>query len=141
MNANIVLIDDDEDDRMLFKEAVLSSCNDCKFDAFTSAQTFIDYMNVNTSMPPELIFLDINMPTVDGYTLLNLIRTHVRFGKSNVVMFTTSTNQYDIQFAEQNKASGFAAKPSEYAKLETMIQSALAHFLPEKTPAVFFTMI
>ncbi|MFP5436976.1 MAG: response regulator [Bacteroidia bacterium] len=141
MNARIVLIDDDEDDRMLFREAMKSSGHEDTFEEYTSGETFINYMEGASSTLPEIIFLDINMPSVDGYTLLNLIRANDRFCKSNVVMFTTSSNQYDIAFAEQNHASGFAAKPSEYNKLEAMIQNAIQHFLPQKKPALFFTMV
>lgn len=141
MNAHIVLIDDDEDDRMLFREAIKSSGHGDSFEEYPSGETFIHYMEGASSPLPEIIFLDINMPMLDGYSLLSLIRANNRFCHSNVVMFTTSSNQYDVKFAEQNQASGFAAKPSEYGKLEAMIQSAIQHFLTPKKPALFFTMV
>lgn len=141
MNTHIILIDDDEDDRLLFREAVKSSGYEAIFSEYPSSRSFIEYMESGgPSVLPCLIFIDINMPMTDGYTLLNLIRQNEKFRNSDVVMFTTSTSNTDIEFAQQNLASGFAAKPYEYSKLEAIIQNAVQHFLPPKTPRHFFTM-
>jgi DNA-binding NarL/FixJ family response regulator len=141
MNANIILIDDDDDDRFLFREAIKSTGFMDVFSEYTSGISFIDYMDTAASAFPCLIFLDINMPFIDGYTLLKIIRGNRSFEASNVVMFTTGSNQYNVDFAERNLASGFAAKPHDYNGLEEIIQNAVQHFLPPKSPRHFFTMI
>lgn len=141
MNAHIILIDDDEDDRLLFREAIKSSGYDGIFSEYASGKSFMEYMERGEPVVlPCVIFLDINMPMTDGYTLLSMIRQSEKFRDSNVVMYTTSTSNIDVLFAEQNLASGFAAKPYEYSKLEAIIQNAVQHFLPPKTPRHFFTM-
>lgn len=141
MNTHIILIDDDDDDRLLFREAIKSTGFDNIFSEYTSGKSFIDYMDTTAPALPCLIFLDINMPSIDGYTLLKIIRGNRSFGASDVVMFTTGNNQYNIDFARQNMASGFAAKPRDYGRLEEIIQNAVQHFLPRKSPRHFFSMV
>ncbi|MFP9113529.1 response regulator [Flavobacterium sp. RHBU_3] len=140
MNAHIILIDDDDDDRLLFREAITSTGFSGVFSEHHSGKSFIDYMDNTDAVTPCLIFLDINMPAIDGYTLLKIIRGNRSFGNSNVVMYTTGNNHFDVQFAEHSQASGFAAKPRDYHRLEEIIQNAVQQFLPPKEPMDFFCM-
>lgn len=142
MNTKIILIDDDDDDRLIFREAIKSNGYESSFTEYANGESFIKHMDIVQESMPYLIFLDINMPKTDGYTLLNLIRKSERFGKCAVVMYTTSNSQHDITFAEQNHASGFAAKPSDYNKLEELVKKAVDHFFPvRQDKAIFFSML
>lgn len=142
MNAQIVLIDDDDDDRLVFREAVKNSGIDAVFNEYATGEEFISHLNDSENTMSRLVFLDINMPKTNGYTLLDMILKNQRAKECHIVMYTTSNSPHDIQFAEQNNASGFAAKPSDYNKLEELVKKAVTHFFsPKQDKAIFFSML
>jgi CheY-like chemotaxis protein len=70
---NILYIDDDAEDREIFREAVQSIDPDIVFNV---AQDGLEGLKTirESSIVPDFIFLDVNMPRMDGRTFLNEIR-------------------------------------------------------------------
>jgi CheY-like chemotaxis protein len=66
---------------------------------------------------PCLVILDINMPIMNGKEALRTIRNHPDLQKLPVVLFSTSNNSTDIEFAESLN-SMLITKPIEYSDLE-----------------------
>ena len=66
---------------------------------------------------PCLVILDINMPIMNGKEALRTIRSHPDLQKLPVVLFSTSNNSTDIEFAESLN-SMLITKPIEYSDLE-----------------------
>src|SRR3989337_2373957 len=68
-----MLIDDSEIDLFIHRR-FLELCNFSKeLIAYKSAETALDSLrNLNGAPPPNIIFLDLNMPVVDGFSFLNL---------------------------------------------------------------------
>lgn len=142
MNRQIILIDDDEDDRHIFREAVLNSGVNTPFTEYTTGEAFITDLKGTANTLQRLIFLDINMPRSDGYTILSEIRQSEQYANCHIIMYTTSSDPQDIKFAEQSSASGFAAKPSDYNKLEELVKNAVQHFFkPQPEEMLFFSML
>ncbi|RYY26601.1 MAG: response regulator [Chitinophagaceae bacterium] len=115
--VNILLVEDNEGDILLTTEALqmcrisydLAVVKDGK-DAvdFLSGQG--RYSGIHT---PDLILLDINLPKMNGYEVLNFIRENEVLKEIPVVVLTTSSNQKDIILCDQQKADGFITKPME----------------------------
>lgn len=123
---HIFLADDDEDDRMLFSEA-LSEVDGSVL--LTEAENGKDLMNKLYLPPnplPEIVFLDINMPLQNGFQCLEEIRKDAKDLKNlNVIMFSTSNNEQSIETAFGLGATHYAVKPNSFGALKSLIASVL----------------
>ncbi len=122
MKKTILLVDDDRSERDLFKEAILEvnpgvSClwaEDGK-DALTLLTSISDNL-------PDVIFMDINMPGMNGWTCLIKIKDDERFQGIPVIMYSTSNHQRDVDIAMEYGALCFCVKPENYKTLTYIIK-------------------
>lgn len=75
--------------------------------------------------PPDIVFLDINMPAMDGKKCLKYIKNDGRFACIPVVVYTTSANENDREQCLQLGAERYIIKPYAISDAETIITSAL----------------
>jgi len=94
---NIALADDDEDDRILFMEAMDQISIRTNLSIFTNGQELMDYLLLPEVILPQLIFLDLNMPIKNGMQCLNEIRKHGRLKDLIVAIYSTSSSEKDIE--------------------------------------------
>jgi CheY-like chemotaxis protein len=69
---------------------------------------------------PELLLLDLNMPRIDGRSLLELIDEHPRWKQVPVVVLSSSDRRDDIAFCSRHGAISYYVKPhtwDEYLKM------------------------
>jgi CheY-like chemotaxis protein len=123
---NIVLTDDDEDDRDLFAEAL------SRLNFKTSLRTFKDCRSmINRLLKdkkedlPHVIFLDINMPGKNGLECLSELKADTRYKEIPVVMFTTSARTSDVQESSRLGADLFLNKPSEFSELISLLNKLI----------------
>jgi CheY-like chemotaxis protein len=134
----ILFIDDDEPTNFLNK--LLVEEMDCAHhvQVVTSGEEALEYLSGSGSFSnngqnnprPDLIFLDINMPGMDGWEFLQHYQKLPPTQKANIVMvmLTTSLNPDDEKSAQQNiEISGFENKPLQPA----VIKKILTRFFPE----------
>jgi CheY-like chemotaxis protein len=103
----ILFVDDDADDVELFCEAVdylnesdLVQQNSAPVECMTvdDGQQALNFLACVEPLP-DLIFLDINMPIMDGRTCLSALKENDRLAKIPVVMFSTAyRDQDDLYF-------------------------------------------
>lgn len=113
----IVLIDDDEATNFIHRRIIkLSGCTE-KIVVFQDAKKALSYLKTseNGSFPaPDLIFLDINMPGMNGWEFMQVYAElpEEQRGKVVVMMLTTSLNPDDRMKAESiADITGFLSKP------------------------------
>ncbi|MFP9097989.1 response regulator [Flavobacterium sp. RHBU_24] len=141
MSKHIIIVDDDEDDRLFFREAVKGSGVDAVFNEYANGESFLEYMQNSTAPKPDFIFLDINIPRIDGYDILNAIRAYDNYADTRVIMFTTSHDEDEIAKAMLGRASGFTTKPADYKVLEETIKNVVTHFTVRQTQQLFLTIV
>jgi CheY-like chemotaxis protein len=103
----ILLVDDDQDDIDLFTE-VLTEIDKSKTVTLWTAHNGIEALKVLSShleSLPDIIFLDINMPLLNGLDTLEMIRKDKRLKDIDVTIYTTSSH-----FKDYNKCLGLGAK-------------------------------
>jgi len=113
----VMLVDDNELDNFINKKLVEADSFADATTIHTSAQSALDYLKSNaaeSAQIPDLIFLDIMMPEMDGFGFLDAfdrLPDSVK-SKSRIVMLSTSDSFKDLNRANQNKyVKRFLNKP------------------------------
>ncbi|CAD5274618.1 MULTISPECIES: response regulator [unclassified Imperialibacter] len=130
---NILLVDDDHAtnfiNKMVIQKAEVTDTLTIKLNGKEAIDYLSNGVQTDKSAPPDLIFLDINMPVMDGWTFLERYRELREDQKSKIVlvMLTTSLNPDDKSRAESESAiSGFRTKPLSVK----MVQDIVTHYFP-----------
>ena len=126
----ILLIDDDVDDQLYFRDAVIevNPLIQCKI--VSNGREALQQMEI--SPPPDLIFLDLNMPIMNGYEFLSSVKKSTRFSEIPVVILTTSKSHVDIEQSKRLGASLFFTKPSNFNALVTKLKDVLSLDFPNQ---------
>ncbi|MFS4446535.1 response regulator [Maribacter sp. 2307UL18-2] len=122
---NIALADDDEDDRMLFEEAIEELAMQTKLALFKDGQELMDYLNLPDIVLPNLVFLDLNMPIKNGMQCLREIRQNPTLKNLAIAIYSTSSSEQDIEDTFVNGANIYINKPNSFSKLRQVIEKVL----------------
>jgi len=120
----ILLVDDDVDDIDFFIEALAEIDPKIKV---VSALNAIDGLKLLDAgrVKPDYIFLDLNMPKMDGKQCLRLLKNSPVLHHIPVVLYSTSRRDEDIEEAKSMGAYSFIIKPNKFALLKEEIKSVL----------------
>jgi len=124
----VMLIDDNTDDNFYHERVIKKNNAAHKVISIESAKEAIDYLKVPENLRPDIIFLDINMPEMNGWEFIEEYEQFDELLRSKVVviMLTTSDNPDDKARAEQVKIlADFKTKPLTKEILNEII---LKHF-------------
>jgi CheY-like chemotaxis protein len=127
--VSFFLIDDDPDDIMLFREVVEDIDKDINFLSATNGRDGLNILNRENFSMPMVIFLDLNMPKMDGRECLKEIKNNDRLKDIPVVIYTTSSHLRDIEETRNLGAKGFISKPSSLVELHSVL-NAIAESIP-----------
>lgn len=122
---SILLIDDDPDDNY-FHQIIINEMNIVnQIDIATNGIEAIAYLTQKNCIPPEIIFLDLNMPKMNGWEFLDQYK-HLDIGKKAkvlILILTTSANPDDIKRAKEiQEVTGFETKPLTKELLTDILQ-------------------
>lgn len=117
----ILYVDDDADDRQIFEEAVRSL--DAQHVCATARDGLdaLSYLTIQKA-PPDIIFMDLNMPLMDGKTCLGEIRNNKETGHLPVIIFTTSNNPGDKKRCEELGATDYFLKPVSFVEMREILR-------------------
>lgn len=131
--AHLLLIDDSFPEILLAREYLKNDSVHLNLTSMRDGQEFIHSLeNKNDEGPPfkpDLILLDINMPTLNGREILSLLAKKSIFEKTPVVMYSGSEAHRDIEETRKLGASGYIIKPLNFDKLSAVV---------EKIPELYF---
>src|SRR5207302_9453827 len=99
MVKRFLLVDDDTDDRELFSEALVSVDPVIICDLAADAEEALKKLDKKEG-PPDLIFLDINLPVMTGWQFLSNLKSTEAYKDIPVIMYSTSNNQRDKDIAK-----------------------------------------
>jgi CheY-like chemotaxis protein len=125
----ILLVDDNDADnnyhRIVIEEMEIVEHIEIAMNGFDA----LKYLRDGNHAPPELIFLDINMPAMNGWEFLEEYKEldESRKARMTIIMLTTSNNPEDRKRAERiNEITAFTVKP--------LTDEALRKILTENFP-------
>jgi CheY-like chemotaxis protein len=124
--VNLLLADDDSDDRMFFKDALDDLGAKVAFSSVNDGVDLMDFLTSDSSLLPDLLFLDINMPRKNGFECLAEIKTHAKLRELPVIIFSTSLDRKVADLLYEGGAQYFIRKPGDFAKLKKLIHEALS---------------
>ena len=118
MNKRFLVIDDDTDDRELFTEALASVDPVIVCDQATDGAEALKWLTTKEIDRPDIIFLDINMPVMDGWQFLKRLKKEDAYKHIPVIVYTTSSNLKDKRIADDLGALCFITKPDAFGRLK-----------------------
>jgi CheY-like chemotaxis protein len=128
--VTILIADDDEDDCMLAREALVESrlVNELRF--VKDGEDLMDYLHrrgkyiqESNAPRPGLILLDLNMPKKDGREALTEIKSDPNLRQIPVVVLTTSKAEEDIYRSYDLGANSFITKPVTFSSLVEVMKT------------------
>lgn len=124
---NILLVEDNDVDVLLFQRALRNAGTNSSVVRAKDGVEALEILNEQSAdgrvQDPYVIFLDINMPRMNGHELLKELRASEHLASSRVVVVTTSDDPRDIELAYGNYASGYVVKPGGSAEMTEVIKS------------------
>lgn len=124
----IMFADDDPDEREFFCEALGRIGTDFRLEVFKSGKELVAALNrcMLEECYPDLVFLDLNMPILNGWDTLQDIRSREKLKDVPVIaILTTSDCKADKRTAYDRGADAFIAKPSSFDSLRVLIEKAI----------------
>lgn len=132
----IVLADDDPDDRLIFKEALNEVDKTVELKEFNGGTALLTYLQNQKNKLPQLIFLDLNMPGVNGFDCLETIRSDERLKNLYVIIYSTSDRFKDILETLNKGANLYFSKPNEIQELSARLKQIFSLNWEEFKPTV-----
>lgn len=121
---SILIIDDNEADNFLHKMVIDKMGITERVDIVNDGVQALEFLKNENQLTPDLIFLDINMPKMDGWEFLEhyQLLDPAQKSKAIILMLTTSENPKDRERALRiEEVKGYEIKPLEQAKIERIL--------------------
>ncbi len=121
-NLKIMLVDDDVTNNIITKKLLLKYNPSFTVQEYKSASDALTALK-NGSFKPNLIFLDINMPDMNGWQFLDKF-TALRMNVS-IYLLTSSVDVLDIERAKTSQyLQGFISKPLTQMKIQQVLDES-----------------
>jgi len=122
MSADHVIlhIEDNFENRVLVRR--LLECEGFQVEEVDKAT---DALTLLKTMKPQLILLDINMPDIDGYTLVGMIRENPEMSKIPIIAITANVMKGDREKSLSAGCDGYIEKPIDVDKFSDQIKRYL----------------
>jgi CheY-like chemotaxis protein len=141
---NILLADDDPDDRMFFNDAASSLAVKTNLTMVKDGAKLMDHLAAPEVALPDILFLDLNMPFKNGFQCLTEIRSSPRLKDIFIIIYSTTSNPREVDETFIKGANLFIQKPNTFTELKRMLAKVFTLELkqyspPEKTVFVLDT--
>lgn len=120
----LYLADDDNDDREIFIQALGEIPLCTKVTEFEDGVDLMDNL-FSAEHLPNVIFLDLYMPIMDGFECLYDIRNFPKFDGIQIVVYSTSYVRREVKQLKQDGANQYLQKPTSYSKLKRVLLKSL----------------
>lgn len=136
----IFYTDDDLDDLDFFSEVIDSMNTDVTLVTQNNGKKLLDALN-NPPPSPSILFLDLNMPGINGFDVLTEIRSSDNLKKLPVIILSTSNDDKIIDKSLNLGANFYITKPTDFVSLKKSIEHTINVnwnlFIPNKDNFVY----
>lgn len=133
--VDILVADDDPHDQMLFAMANEDAEVDVKLSFVNDGLELLSKLESLAAQGslPDLVVLDMRMPKCDGHEVLDALATNSAFDSLDVVVFSTSHRQSDIEQSVARGALWHEVKPSSYEDLVSFVETIARRCLEQSS--------
>lgn len=121
----VLLADDDEDDRLLFRDAFKEIKLKTEIQLVNDGVELMQYLSREDSILPHVLFLDLNMPRKNGLDCLDEIRNQEDWRNIAVVIYSTSASEEDIEETFVRGANVYIRKPNNFNELKKILEKVI----------------
>ena len=136
MNKIILLADDDQDDTEMFCEVLAGIDENIICHYADNGDEALKMMQKQDTIP-SVVFLDLNMPIMNGWECLRQLKRDERYKEIPVIMISTSSHKNDMETAANLGAVCYFVKPNTFKDLKQvlgLITSNIENGLKEALP-------
>jgi CheY-like chemotaxis protein len=140
-SAIILLAEDGEDDIFIIQRAFKAAGLSNPFHVVTDGEEAINYLKGEGKFSnreeypfPDLLFLDLQMPRVDGFEVLKWIRQQAGMDRLRIIVLTSSERTAEVNLAYQLGANSFLVKPLEFERFVEMGKELIRYWLTLQAP-------
>ncbi len=127
MPFKILLADDNEDFTLLFKQALAKIAPDSMCLATENGHQALSQLRFMLPNAPDLIFIDVKMPIMDGYEILRQIKAIPELVDVPIIMYSAVSMDTNVEGIDN-----FFLKPNTGDELNLMIRESLKGWLGNK---------
>lgn len=125
-NKTIVYVDDDEDDRDIFREVMRDVNPNLKLVLAKDGQ---DALTKLQDLNPICLFIDMNMPKMNGLQLLAILKQDPVLAEIPAFILTTALTPNQTHEIKSLGARDYLIKPSSFEEFKNLLRSSLSkHF-------------
>lgn len=121
----VLLVDDDLDEVELFRDLLDEIDPSIVYHYAMNGSDALQQLTSNAIGVPDIIFLDINMPVMNGWECLKRLKRMPALKDVPVVMYSTTDRDIDLQLARQLGAANFVTKHDNYTRFRKEIEHVL----------------
>ena len=123
LGKKLIMVVDDDTTSLTFAKNILEK--EYRVSAINSGAKVLNQLGKTR---PELILLDLNMPDIDGFEVMKLIREHHEYSKIPVIFLTADRNPQNESKCLESGAIDFVSKPFVPSVLESRVKRTLELF-------------
>lgn len=128
-SSQIVIVEDNDDDFEALEFALADASDDTpdlvRFETGEEALEYLRREETRTAQgrppPPAVVYLDLNLPGIDGHDVLAAIKSDRELRMIPVIVLTTSSDRSDIDRCYRTGANSYLVKPLDMTQFLNMI--------------------
>ncbi len=129
MPKHILYIEDNKDAIVFFNRVVSKLEGEYSFSTTENGQSAISLLENKQHTQPEMILLDINLPGMNGFEILQYVRSKTNYKHIPVIMFTSSDDDSDIKRSYEYGANAYLLKPDSLNNLKKVLEDTFNFWL------------
>lgn len=129
----VLVVDDDPADQLILRRAAAEGFSGAVLEMANSGPEALSYFDDpgplrSEESSPDLVFLDLNMPGMDGLSTLRALRRRMRSKATPIIVLTTSSSIKDVIESYEAGANTFITKPSSFDDLVAVLKIVGAYW-------------
>jgi CheY-like chemotaxis protein len=128
----VLMVDDSEEDQLLVRIALDKSGVCHRFHTVENGGQAVKYLLGESPFDdrgkhplPSIMLLDLKMPPLDGFELLEWVQKQPKFAAIPQIVFSSSAFEHDVELAYKLGANAYIVKPATLPELVRLIQATL----------------